>query len=515
MCRILITDDEKDERDAIRFLLHKYRFPLTVMEAANGKEAFELLTAQKADILFTDIKMPFLNGIELAGKVRELQPDIQIIFFSGYDDFEYVKEALSLRAVNYILKPVNTEEFQKTILTVLDAISRKEQEALKQKASLDFMKNHILYQLINNTSLENILEAYKDVDITFLYTYRQMLLIQYESDFFGSRLTKDTTQEFLSAVSPVLSRDTCYINLNPSQGLLLFTEAAELKKMEAIAEELHKRLTEQYHQVCYLAISKPFFSPEDMGKVFNETEMYLEKRFFFPGRYLYTQGSDTCGIIDPEEDDILLKSIEKDIQLKDVYSLKQNIAMLIQKYENQATFSHIYVRYLFTGLLQTMLQSLTNYEESAFWQISERIYHFKYFSDIRSLIDETLDKLVAQIEQEQQSPRHAINLVDQYIRAHYGEELSLNILADKVYLTPRYLSSLFIQETGFGINRYIKNIRMEKAKELLITTNMKISDICPSVGYSNISYFCKSFQEDFGTTPDKYRQNHRQLRSEV
>lgn len=508
MYRILIADDEKDERDAIRFLLQKYRFPLTVMEAANGKEALEHLTLEGADILFTDIKMPFLNGIELAGKAKELFPDLQIIFFSGYDDFEYVKEALSLRAVNYILKPVNTEEFRKTILTVIEAIQKKEQENLRQKTSLDFRKNHILYQLINNTSPENIKRSNPELDISFLYSYRQMVLIQYESDFFGGSFLENGTEDFLFTVRSLLPEDFCHINLNPSQSLLLFTKALEAKEANNLGEKLHHCLFRQFKQPCYIAVSTPFSSPGDMAKVFRETEGYLEKRFFFPGRYVYTQAVDSSGLADPAEDDLLLKSIEKDIQLKDVYSLKHNIAMLIQKYENQATFSHIYVRYLFTGLLQTMLQSLSHYEESAFWQISEKIYHFKYFSDIRLLILETLDKLVAEMEQEQQSPRHAINLVDKYIREHYGEELSLNILADKVYLTPRYLSSLFIQETGFGINKYIKNLRMEKAKELLVKTNMKISDICQAVGYSNVSYFCKSFQEDFGTTPDKYRQNH-------
>ncbi|SHO44442.1 response regulator [Anaerocolumna xylanovorans] len=509
MYRILIADDEKDERDAICFLLQKYRFPLTVTLAVNGKEALEHLNKQEADILFTDIKMPFLSGIELAGKARELYPDIQIVFFSGYDDFEYVKEALSLRAVNYILKPVNPEEFQKTILAVVESIMQKKQETLMQKASLNFMRNHILYQLINNTSLESIKKSYPSIDLSFLFSYRQMLLIQYEADFFGGRLTEDAPEDFSINIRSVLAQAAGYINLNPSQSLLLFTEALKETEIKNALERLHKYLMDQYKQLCYLAVSKSFSSPADMAEVFRETENYLEQRFFFPGKYLYTQISDSYSNVDPAEDDIILKSIEKDIQLKDIYSLKQNISLLIQKYENQATFSHIYVRYLFTSLLQTLLQNLPHYEEASFWQISEQIYHFRYFSDIRLLIMETLDKVAARIEQEQQSPRHAINLVDKYIRGHYGEELSLNILADKVYLTPRYLSSLFIQETGFGINKYIKNIRMEKAKELLVKTNMKISDICQEVGYSNVSYFCKSFQEDFGTTPDKFRQSHR------
>ena len=100
-----------------------------------------------------------------------------------------------------------------------------------------------------------------------------------------------------------------------------------------------------------------------------------------------------------------------------------------------------------------------------------------------------------------------ISIVEQYIRRHYMEGLSLDILADKVYLTPHYLSSIFSQEKGIGINRYIKNVRMEKARELLLGTNMKISDICRMVGYSNLSYFCKAFRNEYGITPEKYREH--------
>lgn len=509
MYHILIADDEKDERDAICFLLRKYQFPLTVTQAANGKEALEYLEEQKTDILFTDIKMPFLDGIKLAGKAREAYPDLQIIFFSGYDDFDYVKEALSLRAVNYILKPVNPEEFQKTIQKVIGSIRLKEQEDIRQKANLDFMRNHILYQLINNTPLESIKRTYPGMDISVVCPYKQMLLLQYESDFFGVKISEDSSEHFSESIQNLLTQKISYINLNPSQSLLLFTDSLETREIKEAAEKLHQYLTARYQQICYIAISAPFSSPADMAEIYGETERYLEQRFFFPGKYIYAKTTDSFHNVDPEEDDTLLKIIEKNLQLKDIYSLKQNIALLVQKYENQATFSHIYVRYLFTSLLQLLLQSLSHYEEACFWQISEQIYHFRYFSDIRSLIMETLDKVVTQMEQEQQSPKHAIHLVDKYIREHYGEELSLNILADKVYLTPRYLSSLFIQETGFGINKYIKNIRMEKAKEFLIKTNLKISDICQETGYSNVSYFCKSFQEDFGTTPDKFRQNYR------
>jgi len=155
-----------------------------------------------------------------------------------------------------------------------------------------------------------------------------------------------------------------------------------------------------------------------------------------------------------------------------------------------------------------MLSNLSDYEESKFWEISEKIYQFRYFSHIKELLLETLNQLIQKIEGEQESPKHAIHLVDKYIKEHYKEDLSLNILAEKVYLTPRYLSSLFIQETGYGINKYIKNVRMEKAKELLKDKKIKLYEISKKIGYSNPNYFIKLFKKCEGCTPTEFKEKY-------
>lgn len=258
MYRILIVDDEAIERETICFLLQKFHFDLDVSQAGNGKEALRILSEQQFDILFTDIKMPFIDGLTLADQAKKLCPDIEVIIFSGYGDFQYAKKALTLRAFDYILKPINPQEFRETISAIIEYIRHRE---VSRRAS-----------------------AVPQVPV--------------------------------------------------------------------------------------------------------------------PAEPLLPDGENTQG------------------------------------------------------------------------------------------------------------GEHAIRLVKQYIRQHYGEDLSLDILADAVCLSPKYLSSLFIRETGCGINRYIKNVRMEEAKRLLQTTNMKINSICRQTGYSNLSYFCKSFQEHYGMSPDKFRQSY-------
>ena len=178
---------------------------------------------------------------------------------------------------------------------------------------------------------------------------------------------------------------------------------------------------------------------------------------------------------------------------------------LIEKCRNNSFQSYIYTRFICANLLKILFLGLPGEDEQLIANV-EQLYTYSSFQDIEFLLEQVLKKLEEKMTVEE-SPNHVISIVEQYIRRHYMEGLSLDILADKVYLTPHYLSSIFSQEKGIGINRYIKNVRMEKARELLLGTNMKISDICRMVGYSNLSYFCKAFRNEYGITPEKYREH--------
>lgn len=123
MYRILIADDEKDEREAVKFLLKKYNFELDIEEAENGQDALQKAESKKMDILFTDVRMPFLLGTDLATQARELYQNVQIIFFSGYNDFPYIKKALTVGAVDYILKPINPEELRKVLKKAIQKLN--------------------------------------------------------------------------------------------------------------------------------------------------------------------------------------------------------------------------------------------------------------------------------------------------------------------------------------------------------------------------------------------------------
>ncbi len=365
MYTVLIADDEADERTLIRFLLKDYENTFHILEAPNGRDALDLVSNNHVDILLSDIQMPFLNGIDLVSAAKEKNPDIEVLFFSGYDDFTYVKAALSLKATNYILKPVDPDEFHKFLTEII-------------------------------TRLDS-------------------------------------------------------------------------HKLE-----------------------------------FSKSEQYIETHFHDIVREIPDENSDHISIDDATS--LILHNVESAIKMKQPEHLAKHVHALLDKYIDIPNLSHIYIRYVCTTLLKMLITALPTSSDEDLQNAAKEIYSFRHFSDIVKLIEYHLSLVINTFEQEQNASNYAIYQVEQYIRTHYGEDLTLNTLADFAYLNPNYLSNIFAQVTGCTLNKYIKQVRMEKAQELLLNTNMKVTDISQSVGYSNASYFCKNFQKLFGTTPERFRQ---------
>lgn len=501
MIRLLIADDEGEERMGIRFLLKRYGFAFEIAEAADGAEALALLRKQPADILLTDVKMPFLTGIELAREARQLLPELQIIFFSGYDDFEYVKQALSLQAVDYILKPVNPSEFQKTISLVIERVRREEEE---QNHSRRYYNNYILTRLLNQTPYEKLKEEYKEKALGFLKDYRRLILLEFGEDVFGKEISD--IMGFAAAFRDIIPGPYDFLDLTPAQGVFFLKG---LHKEDAYVREVAKciqlQITKEYGRRCYLGISPEIGSAEDIGKLYGETESCLEERFFYQDEFIYPLNEGRKRQAGGEADaGTLLQAIEKDAACRDFYSLRRDMDILIGQCRDNCFQSYIYTRFICANLLRILFKDSRG-AGGCLAERVEQLYACSHFGELEKMLWAAVEELEREERPEEDSTSHTVALVEQYIKEHFEEALSLDILAEKVFLTPHYLSSIFIQEKGIGINKYIKNVRMERARELLANTNMKISDVCVKAGYANLSYFCRSFRNEYGVTPDQYR----------
>lgn len=506
MYRILVVDDEKDERKVIRFLLKKFGFELEIVEAANGKEAFEALVRNPFDILLTDVKMPFVDGMELAMQVRKRYADMEIIFFSGYDDFSFVKKALTLRADNYILKPVKPEEFKQTMTEVMENIRKHKEEQEKREVNQLFIKKHILYRLLNQTPIDVLQNEYPYLSFDFLNDYNRMILVHSDTTFLD-RLFEEENECFYELIRKA-TLDSKYdvINLNPFQIALLFKDnSRRLITYQQAAMQIQQKIQETYGINCVLSVSDHMNSPVQLAQTYSELESYLNDRFFYSDVFIYPIDTPLKDSKEYKEDEYLLEKIEKSLQQADTVELEKKITIIIQKYDKRTKTSQGYLRFLFARLLQLFFQAMPEYSKDSMNRYIELMYSYKHFSDIKQTLLEVQRKVIKRLEEEKNSPKHVIGVVKQYIIENIEKDLGLDMLAEEVYLTPGYLSDKFKQETGSGINKYIKQVRMNKAEELLSNTNMKVNNISKTIGYKNDSYFIRIFREHFGVSPKKYR----------
>src|SRR5699024_5863857 len=153
---ILIVDDEKLERNGIKFLLKREKEEFRILEAANGKDALGVLASNHVDILFSDVKMPYMSGLELVCQVREKDRNMEIVIFSGYNDFSYAREALRYGVVDYVLKPVDPEEFSKTLSRVIENIRTREEEKEQRERQIDYLIKYFFIEYLYASNTENV-----------------------------------------------------------------------------------------------------------------------------------------------------------------------------------------------------------------------------------------------------------------------------------------------------------------------------------------------------------------------
>lgn len=188
--KILLVDDEKTEREGIAFLIKKFNLPLTVAEAVNGKAALEYIQKNNdVDILLTDVKMPFMDGLELAKRVNEFNPGIVIIIFSAYGEFDYAKKACEANAVNYLLKPIEIEEFSQVMNRVMDICRERKRQSDQREILRNSDRKLWLYRLLNsNDSMTEVTEILKNqYGINLENKYMRFISVETRNNYFEQR----------------------------------------------------------------------------------------------------------------------------------------------------------------------------------------------------------------------------------------------------------------------------------------------------------------------------------------
>ena len=499
MMNILIADDEKIEREGIRYLLALEKGERRIFEAANGKQAMQILRTENIDMILTDIKMPVMDGLELARRAKELFPEIRIVIFSGYNDFTFAQEAIRYGVTDYILKPVDPDNFHEIIEKAEKNIRERQAEENREIRRQNFLQQYFLQNFLYSGKKEILEKAGEFVDLDKWNGWHCAILIETDTAFF------DTAEEnFPGELQKELRRVFFYLNLNERQSLLLFQDV--YCDYLLVANHLYTFLKRNYMVRIYLAVSRKFDGCECLPEILGQLEQQMEEKFYHPEKHIFSCEEEELKMAAGEvQDSQLMQMISEDISRKDTEQLWKHFECLKEKYSSNTQFSAMYIKFVFSNVIQELFQENQFADEHRLEQEIDRLYSCGNIMDILKVTEDNIREYEKFLERSMSESRNEVAAVKNYIYQHYGEDLNLEMLAEKVYLSSGYLSFIFKKETGMNLNRFIKVFRMEKAGEFLRDTNMKVAQISEKVGFANVSYFCRSFREYYGCSPESYR----------
>lgn len=516
MLNLLVVDDDKFEREGVRYLIEKFGFDLAVAEADSGESALAHIARHPVDIMLSDIRMTGMDGLQLAEQVREMKPDrpVKIIFMSAYGEFEYAQRAIDVQAIRYLLKPIQVTEFLKIISL---AIQQCEEERLEM-AQLErmeqaymretrFEKQKLLADLILGRTETADEPDSSPLPIEGFGDSRaiRMLMLDAHGRFFDR-----TSPDFEAELAAAAGRLCELVHLNEFQALLLVPSSPDepSEALVSLGRALSRRFKAEYGQDIAVVVSGLIEDARQLYREYRAMETLLESKFYWEegavvqaNRALEADDGDVTAAVHE-----VLEEIRQHIHRSRLDVARLRFEQLFDTLQSSSRLSPVYVKYVCMEIAKAVFDASVRKNAESFNKELERIHRTERLADLRLVMREILDDPSLSGDAFGEGVSKAVGEAVRMIEREYANDLSLELLAERVYLSPSYLSYLFKKQQGVSINKFITQYRMNKAKEQLLTTNRKVVDIAPSVGYANIPYFISLFKSHFGKTPAQFRE---------
>ncbi len=530
MLKVFLAEDEFVVREGIKnnidWGMQGYEF---CGEAGDGELAYSMIQKLKPDILITDIKMPFMDGLSLSRMVKAEFPYTEIILLTGYEDFEYAKEAIRIGVSSYLSKPISSDNLLKEIGIVAGKIEERNREReiarrfeQDMKERTEYEKQQLFMNIVNGDKpFSYILGRAKElsVDVSAL-KYNIMLFrawsLKHGSDEYSGSLVRvyDKLSEIISGKNALL------FDINPEGKAVIFkgdSEGEIQKNIESCTEEI-RQLFLSYPKLRYFGgIGQCVDRLTDVPMSYNRASRAYAHLYLTQDNG-FLQGSEE-GLHSKREDVILSEIDPRHIDRRLVKEFlrrgeEEETGFFLDEFFEGMGKNAIRSTMLRQYIAMDMYFCIADYIENELGLSRSDFGINQPAPDAFADEKDTYDYLSGLIENairirndnSQVKYRDAVNDVFAYIDEHYSdEELSLNTLAAYVNFSPNHLSAVFRQQTGQTFIKYLTDYRLDKAKELLVTTSKKSSEIGLMVGYKDPHYFSYLFKKTQGMTTTQYR----------
>lgn len=506
MYRILLVDDEAQERQGITWLIQKYQLPFLIAEAANGQKAEEYLKNHPVDVLFTDVKMPYKDGLELAKEVYEWNPDIKIVIFSAYGEFDYAKRAMEARAVDYLLKPIELDEFERVMHKVISELKEMEAKAEKENRQEEESTKGALYKVFTGGTVLPQHSRFLNRYLEDMGSERKVL-VSFE---IGERLFEEKEEAFLTLLKTWLAQPWEYVNLYPDTAWVLMNRPAGFpggefaKALKKLRRDIRMVLGEE----CSVIVSREFTDAGEMAGCAAQINDIRRNYYGNSGEILYLPEFDGNSDYYATELERMKKQMLQAIEDREEDLILLYGEQLAETMARGRMVSRIYVYHVFFEVLSELYHRYGVTEKTRLLEDLDELLSYrdreKLSAGWKGIIRQVFDGRQA----EETDSSRITERIQTIVREEYMNDISLDEIAAQVGMAPAYVSYLFKKETGSNLVKYITDYRMEKARRFLEDSGMKIVQVGKACGYENQPYFNRLFKNYYGMTPKQYRESH-------
>ena len=523
MWKVLLADDENLIVKGLAKLIDWAALDIDVVgEALDGLTADRMIRELHPDLVVSDIRMPGLTGLELLERHKGGAQAPKFIFVSGYEEFEYVRQALSGGAVDYLLKPVSAQTLEKSVRKALGLMADSNAAALFRQSSVpmkDFFNQLTDNREFAGTDLyENFasLLGGKDSPVFMGLCFglsressHQLDQLPYERQLLQSFVVFNTARDDLER-----SGYGCFLRKDDRRCCMLGIFSPE-EDIESVLYQVIDRTADKTGYRLRVGIGRPCRSAEELMATYEDSLRAFDLYYFEQEDLLRWDGAPHQPAVTNEEFGDAVKQVFHSIVTKgdDVEAKVDRVLDIVADlhYNNRtAAYNRVMI---FTGELcqklyeNHLLTGSFGERQDALQQLLGRCGTFE---ELRTQLQSYYRDLLPDVyHTARRKNTTEIYRVQRYIRDHYHEDLSLKTLADVACVSPHYFSAYFKAETGQNYKAYLTNVRMEQALHLVLDTDLKTYEIAERVGYNNGRRFVDAFRGTYQMSPMDYRKLHK------
>lgn len=490
MYKVYLLDDEIFILEGLRYILpwEEYGFEI-VGSASNGKDGYDEIISKDIDLIVTDIMMPKMTGLELMSELKKINYDTNFIVLSAFEEFSYAKQAMSMGAENYLLKPVDIDELSQSLQKIKHKLKKKEKENIDSK----ILKNDLILKLITKQYDENIEKDLMELDIDISGSFYYTAILE----------VKDKSYNIKNLLEDIVKKDVIYCIESKSVATLIIKNKDKNSVVDLV-KFIKNKLMYLTNEVVYASVGRCATSIDEINISYESAkEMHEYKMVYSELSWIrcYEDSYFDEKNINIDFENLRKKLMNKNYQETLLYvdnlfnELREDIRLKPKQIKLKAIEIFLVVYNYFNE--SKMMKGINIYLEN--------LINLNTVDEIEKELKVMIKFMQSKLEQTQESISPVILKLLEHIENNYKEDLNLKEISEKLNINAIYLGQLFQKETGILFSDYINNFRINKAKQLLLDTTLKASDIGEQVGYPNKNYFYRKFKNIVGITPSEYR----------